>query len=207
MVIGLVGRIGSGKGTISDVLVNKYGYIKMSFADPLKDATAAAFGWPRHLLEGDTDESRKFRETPCSFWSDKFGRDFTPREALQKTGTEAFRDTFINSFWTNALEQKINKLDHRKIVIPDTRFVNEIDSVRSLGGKIIYVHPPEPEAWLEHLIEYKNPNIVPDNMHSSEWDWALHNWPYNAKIENDKSLGLENFKEKIVSTYSTLYNI
>ena len=58
MIIGICGLIGSGKGTVADILEQEHGFIKVSFADSLKDAVAAVFGWPRSLLEGDTEESR-----------------------------------------------------------------------------------------------------------------------------------------------------
>ena len=58
MIIGVVGFIGSGKGTVADILQNDYGYQKISFADSLKDTVASVFSWPRELLEGDTDVSR-----------------------------------------------------------------------------------------------------------------------------------------------------
>jgi hypothetical protein len=47
----------------------------MSFACSLKDTASVMFGWDRDLLEGDTVESRKFREQKDEFWSDKFGYD------------------------------------------------------------------------------------------------------------------------------------
>ena len=37
MLIGVVGLIGSGKGTVSDRLVEKHGYQKDSFAKSLKE--------------------------------------------------------------------------------------------------------------------------------------------------------------------------
>jgi uridine kinase len=55
MLIGVVGLIGSGKGTVSDRLVERHGYQKDSFAKSLKDAVASMFNWDRALLEGDTD--------------------------------------------------------------------------------------------------------------------------------------------------------
>ena len=45
MLIGVVGLIGSGKGTVSDRLVEQHGYQKDSFAKSLKDAVAAMFNW------------------------------------------------------------------------------------------------------------------------------------------------------------------
>ena len=42
MIIGVVGFIGSGKGTVADILVEKHGFVKLSFADAVKDASLAA---------------------------------------------------------------------------------------------------------------------------------------------------------------------
>ena len=62
MIVGICGLIGSGKGTVADFLVNDKGFTKLSFADKLKDSVATLFDWPRELLEGDTEESRQWRE-------------------------------------------------------------------------------------------------------------------------------------------------
>ena len=45
MLIGIVGLISSGKGTVADRLVEKHGYLKDSFAKSLKDAVASMFNW------------------------------------------------------------------------------------------------------------------------------------------------------------------
>lgn len=137
MIIGLVGFIGCGKGTVADILVRDYGYQKFSFADALKDAVAILFGWPRNLLEGDTDESRLFRETPDAFWSKKFGYTVTPRHILQRFGTEAMRDVMNKDIWVHTLERRIQGLEN--VVVPDTRFENEIQFIRNTGGKMIWV--------------------------------------------------------------------
>ncbi len=62
MIIGICGLISSGKGTVADILVEKHNFIKLSFADKLKDGVATVFGWDRAMLEGDTVESRKWLE-------------------------------------------------------------------------------------------------------------------------------------------------
>ena len=62
MIVGIVGFIGAGKDTVAEVF-NKSGYKHESFADPLKDAVANVFGWPRAMLEGDSNQSRAFRES------------------------------------------------------------------------------------------------------------------------------------------------
>jgi len=38
-VIGVCGLIGSGKGTVADILVQNFQYEKISFADKLKDVS------------------------------------------------------------------------------------------------------------------------------------------------------------------------
>ena len=83
MLVGIVGLIGSGKGTVSDRLVEKHGYQKDSFAKSLKDAVASMFNWDRAMLEGDSESSRHWREQPDKFWSEKFGKTITPRWVLQ----------------------------------------------------------------------------------------------------------------------------
>jgi hypothetical protein len=191
LIVGIVGFIGSGKGTVGDILVNEYGYQKMAFADPVKDATAAIFGWPRHLLEGDTEDSRAFREAVDPYWSQKFGYPVTPRWALQKVGTEAGRDVFHQNLWVDGLERRINS---DKVIISDVRFPNEIQKIREIGGHIVRVVRGEEPEWYETArrrnayveakggclheydvdeMEQKYPKI-----HISEWAWIGSSFDY-----------------------------
>ena len=132
-VIGLLGFAGSGKGTVADILVDQYGYTKISIADSVKDVASVLFGWPRDLLEGDTKESREFRETKDLFWTRKLGYDFTARMALQKIGTEAGREVFHPDLWIFTLEKKLEYSN--RIVIADTRFPNEIQFLKNKGPR------------------------------------------------------------------------
>ena len=90
MLIGLCGYIGSGKNAVAEMLVKNHGYEQDSFAKSLKDAVSAVFGWPRELLEGNTHESRAWREAPDKWWTEQLEMPVTPRLALQVIGTEAF---------------------------------------------------------------------------------------------------------------------
>ena len=62
MIIGVCGLIGAGKDTIADYLVNIHQFRRESFANTLKDAVSAVFGWDRELLEGRTAQAREWRE-------------------------------------------------------------------------------------------------------------------------------------------------
>ena len=153
----------------------------MSFANKLKDIVAILFGWPRHLLEGDTDESRQFRETPCEYWSKELGRPTTPRWVLQVVGTECFRDTIHPDIWISALKRDM--LSHKgDIVITDVRFPNEMQAIRDLGGKIVVVERGGVPAWyyiaiesnrslVDHPTHKTRMHLEYPQIHESEWRW------------------------------------
>jgi hypothetical protein len=191
MIIGLVGFIGSGKGTVGDLLHTQYGYATDSFARPLKDAVAAIFGWDRDMLEGNTVQSRAWREVPDAFWSEKFGYPFTPRQALQLMGTEAGRNVFHKQVWVISLLQRNQGRD---VVVTDVRFKNEVQALHDAGGIIVRVRRgPEPE-WYETALNANqgDPVALASMMfsspliHSSEWDWIGSN--INHTIYNDGRL-------------------
>ena len=187
MIIGVVGFIGSGKGTVGDILEQK-GFIKDSFAKPLKDACAVMFGWSRELLEGDTEMSRKWREEPDSYWSEKFGREFTPREALQKMGTEAGRDVFHKDIWVISL---LNRAKGKDVVVTDVRFQNEIEYIQGNGGIVIRVKRGEDPAWFSLLDKIKLETertkfMQHEHIHKSEWDWV--GCEFNYTIANNGTI-------------------
>lgn len=185
MLIGVVGFLGSGKGTVADILVNKYNYTTFAFADVLKDTVSVMFDWPRHLLEGDTDESRKFRETIDEFWDerlfDTLGKSVTPRYILQLMGTEAGRDVFGEDIWVSTLERRIRGVDN--VVISDARFPNEIDFIRKQNGMVTRVaRGPDPKWFdtaLDHNrgIRYDMHSSYPE-VHVSEWAWIGTHFDY-----------------------------
>lgn len=178
MLIGLLGRIGSGKGTVADELVNTYGFRQDSYAATLKDITATLFNWDRAMLVGDTIESRDSREQIDEWWSEKLDiKDFTPRLALQLIGTDVFRNNFHKDIWMLSVMHRYK--DGENVVISDCRFPNEIQAIRELGGRIIQVdRGEEPEWWpiAKGAAEGREVAIKAMDehykIHASEWAWA-----------------------------------
>jgi hypothetical protein len=169
MIIGVCGFIGSGKGTVADILQHKHGFIKLSFADSLKDAVSSVFGWPRHLLEGDTDLSREFREQVDPWWANRLNiNDLTPRLILQLWGTEVCRDGFHKDIWIASMERKLSDTD-KNYVIPDCRFVNEVDMIKRMDSEVWCVKRGEDPEWFR---KYQTHSIIPEHIHSSEYAWA-----------------------------------
>jgi hypothetical protein len=182
-IIGICGLIGSGKGTVADILEESHGFVKISFADSLKDAVAAVFGWQRSLLEGDTDESRAWREEVDVWWAERLGTPhLTPRWVLQQWGTEVCRDGFHKDIWISSVERKIRE-SSCDVVLPDTRFPNEVDMIQRMQGKVWRVQRGEDPAWFSR---YQRRGMIPTDIHPSEWAWARS--AFDATIQNDGTL-------------------
>jgi len=197
MIIGICGFIGSGKDTIADYLVNFHGFRRESFANSLKDAVAQVFGWDRTMLEGRTKQSREWREQRDEWWSQRLGKEITPRWVLQYWGTDVLRSGFHDDIWIASLENKIrNSSDD--VVITDCRFPNEIRAIRAAGGIVVrVVRGPEP-AWYDAAVSLnRGPNgnsswalsmraLERAKVHSSETSWVGTN--FDAVLDNNGTL-------------------
>ena len=189
MIIGICGLIGSGKGSVGDILVEQ-GYKKVSFADKLKDGVATIFGYDRAMLEGDTDESRSWREQPDEFWSKETGRTITPRIILQEFGTDCMRNGYYDGVWVSLLKQHIldNPGDY---VIPDVRFRNEQDMIRELSGQIWRIQRGDVPEWYgcAMLDNTTGGNLMEAyDIHSSEYKWIDLNNKFDTTIYNNNTL-------------------
>jgi dephospho-CoA kinase len=165
MIIGFVGFIGSGKDTAADYLVNFHGFRRDSFANTLKDAVAAVFGWDRTLLEGRTTQAREWREQVDPWWAERLAMpNLTPRLILQLWGTEVCRQGFHDDIWIASIENKMRKTTDN-IVISDVRFPNEINAIHKAGGKVVRVVRGDNPEWYQ---DAHNVNQGPGNM-----NWSL----------------------------------
>lgn len=206
-IIGFSGLAGSGKDTAADTLIkNSYKFRKISFGDAVKDVASMSFGWSRELLQGDTVESRQFREAKDEFWSEALGKEFTPRLALQLIGTECFRNTIDNDFWVYVVKHRLSNSDYDgTYLITDVRFPNEVKMIHDLGGIVYRVKRGELPAWYIDAQKYnvaksKGEEVdLPEtlkNVHASERslaglcleDFTLYN---NGTLEEYQQLVLD----------------
>ncbi len=199
-IVGICGLIGHGKDTAAGFLIEE-GFRRISFAGVLKDACANIFSWDRILLEGNTSESRVWRETVDEWWAKRLDiPNFTPRFALQYIGTNVFRQHFHPDIWVAAAERQIEMTDDN-VVISDCRFFNELNVIRRLGGTTAVVwRDNEPSWWDTAVITNTTPKeleyhihdqghhmeVAFPDVHPSEWSWA--GWDFDQKISNTKDL-------------------
>jgi len=183
MIIGVCGLIGSGKGTVADMLVAEHGFVKVSFADKLKDAVSEMFDWSRDMVEGDTNESREWREKVDEFWTKETGRQITPRLVLQEFGTECMRQGFYDGIWVSLVKKRILDNPTTNFVVPDTRFPNEIKMIQELGGNVWWVRRGQLPGW---FVDYRISAVEPRDIHSSEWAWGRTD--FDQIIDNNETV-------------------
>ena len=175
-LIGLHGHAGSGKDTVAAYIQDTYkNYYQHSFAGPLKEACAKAFGVPLAYFE---DRDLKEAELP------DFAR--SPRQIAQFMGTEIFRNTFGADHWIRVLTNRLNNeyLTPEDgayevgdtVVISDVRFQNEYDWIIENQGVIIHLTRPGADG-----------NIgIPG--HASEQKLKLHNAERTYSCVNDGTI-------------------
>lgn len=180
-IIGIVGYAGSGKSTLARHLATK-GFTERSFASPLKDAVSSLYGMPRAMLEGDTVQSRQWREDPSN--SPVSGT--TPRALLQGIGDALKKDVDPRIF-LRAVEASLQT--ERRVVVSDVRFPLEADLLRNHGGVIVRVARGEPPAWEHDVAAILRRGGTPfvQGVHASEYAWLAIE--PDAVIANDGAPG------------------
>lgn len=203
MVIGISGRLGSGKDTVGKII--QYLTAEDVGADCLKRIRAGLSIDGHHnssfenkkfagklkligsILSGvpvENFEDQEFKKLPMSLdW------EMTYREFLQKLGTEAMRDGLHKNVWVNALfadykwyTKEWDELGNETLgaypnwLVTDMRFPNELDAVILREGITIRVNRPV------HALSEEN-NAV--QLHPSET--ALDNSEFHYIIDNDGS--------------------
>ena len=140
MIIGVIGPKQSGKSTLTKALVERYGFSRTAFADPIKKALMVAFGLTWEQVYGSE------KEIP----TDKLcGR--TPRHAMKTMGTEWGREMIHPDIWLAGWR---NTIPSGNLVIEDVRFPNEHEAVKSTAdGCIISVRRPGCEYDSSHESE------------------------------------------------------
>lgn len=108
------------------------------------------------------------------------------RRILQWWGTE-YRRAQAADYWTKAWQRKVSGYDLAQvhILVDDVRFSNELEAVRSLGGKIVKIERPGFSVAGEHASE-------------TALD-GYQNWC--GQIRNDGTL--EQFKAKVAALANT----
>lgn len=162
-VIGISGKAGTGKDFISQNYLRPHGYYQWSLAWHFKVWTVG---------KGLATHEEVFYTKPPHV-----------RKELQLEGTERGRMVYGDDVWCNTAKEWFAVLHEQwgidKFVIPDIRFPNEVDFVKSMGGSVIRIHAP---------IRAENNSLSPEaRLHISEtaldgytdFDYIINNDPHD----------------------------
>ncbi len=123
----------SGKGTAAEVLVDRFGYHEMRFAQPIRDMWAAFLGItnPHNLYLHETLEGalKERPVSPCGVSYRDFGVELG----------DGLRQRFGVDFWVKHLAQRYEDLEDEgqlHVVISDVRYPNEHAWIKSMGGQV-----------------------------------------------------------------------
>lgn len=163
MLIGLSGYARSGKDTVAEYLVKNYGFTRMAFADPMKEALYRLD--PQITFGGMAGLS-------LAWAVDKSGWEVVKDEApevrglLQRMGTEVGRNMFGEDFWVDYAIGQSWKNDN--VVFSDVRFRNEASAVQKNWGQNWRVNRPGTLAANAHISETEMDGY-------KEFDTVIHN--------------------------------
>jgi cytidylate kinase len=116
MNLGIIGKLGSGKTSAANYLINEYGFKRYSLADPIKEIAS-------ELLDV------------------KDKTDPRARKILQMIGTEWFR-SIDDLVWVKYMKKRIDRDANKRVVCDDVRFMNEAESTLGWGWRLIYLDSP-----------------------------------------------------------------
>lgn len=129
IVIGLLGRAGSGKSTAAMYLENKYGAKRYSFATPVKELAKKLWEFSDEQLYGTQEQ----KEAIDPRWG------ISPRTAMIRLGDEA-RNVVGKFIWVDGCFNKILHDRPKIAVIEDVRYPNEVAAIKihtQFDGKVI----------------------------------------------------------------------
>lgn len=118
--VGLIGKLGSGKTFAANYLCDKYNFVRLSLAQPIKDIMAEYFGV-----------------------MDKTNPRY--RGLAQKIGTDWFRSEDPDVWVKNLIHRANvrNDVFAQSVVCDDVRFVNEASTLLNQSWVMIYLDCPD----------------------------------------------------------------
>lgn len=159
-VIGISGAFGAGKDAVADILSRRFDYARRAFADVLRGEAAECVNGtvdPECAPEDIRGVLARLRGSAGQSSAAIYQKPTSPdvRRLLQWWGTE-YRRFQDPEYWIKAMDRLPRPY---LLTVPDVRFRNELDWIRSVGGQSWKVERPggfyqyEASAIKGHLSE------------------------------------------------------
>lgn len=174
-LIGLSGKMGSGKNYIAEKVIapyfaDKYNILIIGFGDQVKNELYA-------------------RDEKLTYDLLYDNKTFESRKKLQEYATENGRDKYNKDMWVRGLDIQIETFAKRSpklpmIIVCDVRFINEANYIRNKGGILFRIKAPQRTQiryWKEANGDIEKFNNICN--HSSETELDTYN--FQSIIYND----------------------
>ena len=170
-LVAVVGKMHSGKTSFSRAM-EKYGYTRFAFADPVKEGSGKMLAALYDYLEIPHEE--------FGFdWIDANKGHPAIRQLAQLTGDELGRQ-FIgpDSIWIDRFEKRIKHAQKTAALIinDDCRYPNEAKRLDELGFFIIKLERDEEQrlASIQNALRFKNPELSDDMIGKKMLEMLSH---------------------------------
>lgn len=156
-LIGLGGKLRSGKDAVADHLVETYGFVKIGMSDALHEAMLVLD--PIVEVEQGWDYGEAVRYSTLIAVDGYVEAKKRPevRRLLQQLGTEVGRDMIDENVWVDIIARKINVhlTAGTSVAVTGLRFLNELTMVRTFAGQAWWIDRPglEPAQASTHASE------------------------------------------------------
>ncbi len=166
MIIGAVGKIGSGKTTVAKWLEDEFGFKRFAFADSLREYI-----------------DKYFKINPNNKQKNRF--------VLQGLG-EFVRNEIDEDFWIKKLHEQIVYFSKDNVIIEDVRYFNEAKYIKNNGGFLLKIERDVPT--MDHPSE--NNNIDCDFVLKNEGSLDDFHYKFSELFYNLKKRGVLNWERK-----------
>lgn len=170
LIIGLAGKARSGKDTIADYLVRKYGFIKFAFSDALYQEVQDAFNLPDQSLLRDAEtkevETERLSLINCvddefnavviplldkipldvgTLWRNPYHKPLSPRQVLQWWGTE-YRRAQNPRYWLEKNDEWL-ELQRKAVKYPEHAPACFVNTTVRFPNEQEWIHAKGGNVW------------------------------------------------------------
>lgn len=217
MLIGISGKIKSGKDECGNILLKEFQKRNKSakivkIADAVKDIACIITGLTREQIE-----DRTIKEKPLgplwNYWSyenkifltkeeainilaktDTLQSikqiELTPRKLLTLIGTSCGRKIIHPNIWINSTFKNYTK--EQDWIITDVRFPNEVKKIKELGGHVINISRNDSLKFPLEYKQFEDNNIILQQKETfNSYLYKSHNDLFNA-ITHESEISLDN---------------
>ncbi len=174
---------------MTEYLVNEYGYVRKSFADPLKELVAQTYSIPLEYMHTPGKKELPLNQYPA-IPGDPFGEKihdmltaelksgfWTPRALCILEGS--VKRSVHGNYWVAAVVKEILGSPDKKYVISDMRYKSEVDTLQMFIPDLVTVRIERAET-----VDTQDPS-----------ERNLDDFKFNYKINNRTSVS--DFHERI----------